>query len=64
MEEMDSRARQLLPEIERFPVHYHEDGIQGFATALVLRQIVARQHWSGNTRYTLGDAIETIPKRM
>ena len=61
---MDSQARQPSPTIERFPVHFHEDGIEGFALALRLRQIVARQHWSGNTRYTLGDAIKETTKHM
>ena len=62
MEEMDSHARQLTPEIERFPVHYHEDGIDGFTLALRLRQIVAREHWMGNTRFTLLDAIKMTTK--
>jgi hypothetical protein len=62
-EEMESQARQLSPEIERFPVHYHEDGIEGFAFALRLRQIVAREHWLGNSRYTLGDAIKATLKQ-
>ena len=63
-EEMESQARQPSPDIERFPVHYHEDGIGGFALALRLRQIVAREHWLGNTRYTLDDAIKETTKRM
>jgi hypothetical protein len=63
-EELDSQARQLTPDIERFPVHYHEDGIGGFEAALRMRQIVAREHWLGNTRYTLLDAIKTITKEI
>jgi hypothetical protein len=62
--EMESQARQPPPDIERFPVHFHEDGIGGFELALRLRQIVAREHWIGNTRYTLGDAIKETTKRM
>ncbi len=63
MEEMNSQAR-VTPDIERFPVHYHEDGIGGFALALQLRQIVAREHWLGNTQYTLLDAIKATTKQM
>ena len=48
MDDMEANAKQPLPEIERFPVHYYEDGIQGFATALRFRQIVALEHWLGN----------------
>jgi hypothetical protein len=64
LDEIESGARELTPEIERFPVHFHEDGIDGFAAALRFRQIVAREHWLGNTRYTLLDAIKTVTKPM
>ena len=60
LEEMESRARRPLPEIERFPVHYHEDGIEGFTMALRLRQIVALKHWQGNAEYTMFDAIQLM----
>jgi len=62
LEDLESRAKEALPEIERFPVHYAEDGLDGFAMALRLRQIVAMQHWLGNAGYTLGDAIRSITK--
>ena len=62
LEDLESRAKEPLPEIERFPVHYAEDGIDGFAMALRLRQIVAMQHWLGNPGYTLGDAIQSLAK--
>ncbi len=57
-EPMEAEGKRPLPEIERFPVHYYEDGIHGFALTLRLRQIVARQHWVGNTEYTVFDAIQ------
>lgn len=60
MEEVKSREKEPLPEIERFPVHYAEDGIGGFQLALRVRQIVAMQHWQGNTDYTLQDAIWSV----
>jgi hypothetical protein len=58
--DLASRARQPLPEVERLPVHYAEDGIKGFELALRLRQIVAMQHWLGHPGYTLGDAIQSL----
>lgn len=61
-EDMQSGAKQPLPEIERFPIHYYEDGLQGFATSLRMRQIVALQHWLGNSTYTLFDVIEAMQK--
>jgi hypothetical protein len=60
LEDLKSRANEPLPEIERFPVHYAEDGIEGFKLALRLRQVVAMQHWLGNPEYTLGDAIQSL----
>jgi hypothetical protein len=60
MEEMQAGARQPLPEIERLPIHYYEDGIHGFELALRVRQIVALQHWLGNSGYTLQDAIQEV----
>jgi len=60
LEDLTSRAKEPLPEIERFPVHYAEDGIAGFQLALRLRQMVAMQHWLGHPEYTLGDAIQSL----
>jgi hypothetical protein len=59
-QEVQSRSKQPLPEIERLPVHYYEDGIAGFELALRIRQLVALQHWLGNTDYSMDDAIRTI----
>ena len=60
MKDLDSMAKRSLPEIERIPVHYYEDGIAGFAMALRTRQLVALQHWLGNTQFTMVDAIQSI----
>jgi len=62
LEDFESRAKKPLQEIERFPVHYAEDGIEGFKLALGLRQLVAMQHRLGNPEYTLGDAIHSVAK--
>ena len=62
MDDMEATARRPLPEIERFPVHYYEDGIDGFATTLRFRQIVALEHWLGNTKYSMQDAIQSVLK--
>ena len=60
LKDFTSRAEEPLPQIERLPVHYAEDGIGGFKLALQVRQIVAMQHWLGNSGYTLGDAIRSL----
>jgi len=59
LEDIRSQASEPLPKIERFPVHYEEDGIGGFKLALQVRQLVAMQHWMGNHAYTLDDAIQS-----
>jgi hypothetical protein len=64
LEDMQTRAKQPLPEIERFPVHYYEDGIHGFATALRMRQIVALQHWLGHPEYTMFDALQSMQRSL
>jgi hypothetical protein len=60
LEDLESRAREPLPQIERLAIHYAADGIVGFKLALQLRQTVAMQHWLGNPGYTLGDAIQSL----
>ncbi len=57
---MDQKSREPLPDVEKFPVHFYEDGIKSFETALRLRQIVAFEHWQGNTSFTFGDVIQKI----
>ena len=64
MKAVHSATEQPLPEVERIPVHYYEDGIDGFKLALTVRQIMAREHWSGNTAYTLSDAIREVTGSM
>lgn len=57
---IEGSARKPLPEVERFPTHYHEDGIGSLQLAFRLRKIVAMRHWSGDADYTLDDAITDI----
>jgi hypothetical protein len=64
LEEMESPAKRPLPEIERFPIHYYEDGIHGFVTALRIRQVVALQHWLGNSEYTMFDVLQSMQKSV
>jgi hypothetical protein len=57
---MDQKSREPLPDVEKFPVHFYEDGIQSFETALRMRQIVALEHWQGNREFTFGDMMKKI----
>ncbi len=57
---IDQKSREPLPEVEKFPVHFYEEGIKSFETALKLRQMVAFEHWQGNTEFTFGDMMQKI----
>ena len=50
-------TQKPMPEMERFPIHYYEDGIGPLTTSLTIRQIIAMEHWKGNTDYTWADYI-------
>jgi hypothetical protein len=63
LEEMNARSKRPLPEIERFPIHFYEDGIQGFESTLRVRQMVAYQHWLGNSEYSMHDVIQEMVTR-
>jgi hypothetical protein len=60
VEMMKFPTREPLPEVEQLPVHFYEDGIDGFTLALRVRQIVARHHWMGNADYSLFDATQAL----
>src|SRR4029453_11803955 len=57
---MEQQSHERLPEGEQFPVHFYTDGIRSFETTLRLRQIVAFEHWRGNTACTLGEVIQKV----
>jgi hypothetical protein len=56
---VEEQAREPLPEIEKFPVHFYEDGIDSLKTALRMREIIALEHWKGNVGYTFYDVLKT-----
>ena len=57
---MEQQSKEPLPDVEKFPVHFYEDGIASFENALRLRQIVAFEHWQGHTEYTFWDIIRKV----
>jgi len=57
---MEQQSHGRLPEVEQFPVHFYTDGITSLENALRLRQIVAFEHWRGNTACTLGEVIQKV----
>jgi hypothetical protein len=57
---MEHQSHERLPEVEKFPVHFYADGITSLENALRLRQVVAFEHWQGNTQCTLGEVIQKV----
>jgi len=57
---LEQQSKKPLPDVEKFPVHFYDDGITSLENALRLRQIVAFEHWQGHTDYTLGDIIRKV----
>jgi hypothetical protein len=57
---LEQQSQERLPEVEKFPVHFYTDGITSLENALRLRQIVAFEHWRGNTACTLGEVIHKV----
>ena len=57
---VDQMAKEPLPEIEKFPVNFYEDGISSFLAALRIRQVIALEHWKGNTDYTFYGVFKTM----
>ncbi len=54
----ENNMDKSVPEVEEFPVHFYEDGITSIKAVLRMRQIVALEHWNGNTGCTLFDVIK------
>lgn len=58
---LQADEKKPLPDIERFPVNFYEDGTTaGFVLFLRVRQIVAMQRWLGNAGFTVHDALELL----
>ena len=57
---MEQQSHERLPEVEKLPVHFYTDGITSLENALRLLQIVAFEHWRGNTACTLGEVIHKV----
>jgi len=58
MHYMEDKAKQPVPAMERFPLHYYEEGIRSIEAFLAPHQVIAMQHWQGNTDYTRYDMIQ------
>jgi len=61
---MKKSMKKPFPEVERFPIHFYEDGIKSLKAALIMRQSIAIEHWKGNKDFTSLDLFKKIKKTM
>ena len=57
---IEEESRRPLPEVERLPTNFYEDGVGAFRSALQFRQRLAFEHWRGNVKMTLADLIRQL----
>ncbi len=57
---LEEMSKEPLPEVERFPTLYYEEGIGGLELSLKVRHIIAYQHWLGNADYSFHDLMRKI----
>lgn len=54
-------VKKQLPEVERFPIHFCEDGITPLKTSLIMRQNIALEYYKGNKNYNFMDILKKVP---
>jgi hypothetical protein len=56
----EEMLKEPLPEVERIPTFYYEDGIESLELALRVRHIIAYQNWIGNWNYSFHNLMPEI----
>jgi len=51
-------SKKPLPKVEKFPVHFYEDGIQSFDMTCRMRQFIAMKHYHGEVNYSFYDLTQ------
>ena len=60
---IEESAKKPLPEIERLPTHFYEDGIEALETTLNMRTAIAHKHWQGHKDYSIHDLVHEVMSR-
>lgn len=60
MSYFERMSKKPLPEVERFPTLYYEEGIGGLELSLKVRHIIAYHNWLGNADYSYHDLMQEI----
>lgn len=62
MERTQENAKKPLPKVEKFPVYFYEEGIESFSTSCQMRQMIAMEHYYGETDYSFYDLTQEFFK--
>jgi hypothetical protein len=54
------KSKKPLPEVEKAPIYYYEEGIGFFETACRFRQMIAMQHYLGREDYSFYDLVQEL----
>jgi hypothetical protein len=57
---MDEKTKAPLPPMEKVDLHYYDEGIRSVEALITPRQVIAMQHWRGNTSYTYQDFVHDM----
>jgi hypothetical protein len=57
---LEETAQKDFPLIEKYPIYYYEEGVHSVKITLMLRSIVAMEHWRGNTSCKPIDILQGI----
>ena len=56
----DDKAKQPVPAMERFPLHYDDEGMRSLEARFAPHQVIAMRHWRGETDYTRYDMMRDV----
>jgi len=56
----EGESKKQLPKVEKFPVHYYEEGIDSFNVTCRMRQVIATQHYLGNEDFSFYDLVHKM----
>lgn len=60
MQKTQDEAKKPLPSVEKFPVHFYEDGIHSFEMSCRMRQMIAMKHYFGDESYSFYDLTQEL----
>ena len=55
---LERESNKPFSEIEQIPIYFYEEGLTRAQMMLQMHQLVAFEHWKGNTDFTQADAVQ------